>query len=484
VQIAKQRIGVFRITDADRRKLEALLYKRYPHREWGTFFRFGYRITSWGIHVCFVDAVEPHDGDLDESSGIVEFNARYILRAQLELERSALGVGVIHSHPQDCGTGASFLDNDMDEYFSREFSLYSDKRPYISIRVARDSEDRFTFNGEAWLGREVIPIIDLFTVGPELQHDLARGELDKFAQAPDETRARLFALIGRHAGRLQAATVGVVGCSGLGSPAVHLLVRAGVRKFVLIDPELFAPSNFERMHGSVWGDLKSNQAKIEILSRLIRDIEPDAQIIAITKNVLDDSVLDELLRCDLVLGCTDSQHSRAALGDLANHYLLPCLDAAVLMRAKDGRLLEQVGEIARYSPDEPCPWCLGRINQKVLAYELMTREEREQRARAAKDAVRRGIDGEQYWGEAPPRELTVGYMTTTVGAMQAGYAESWITGTSQMPHQRFQFDLGMPLLGVVPAEKSRRPECSCNWTKGWSDQARSDRSVTKPAHWK
>src|SRR5262249_24827070 len=147
------------------------------------------------------------------------------------------------------------------------------------------------------------------------------------------------------------------------------------------------------------------------------------------------------------------------------------------------RWKEQVGEIDRYSPDEPCPWCLGRISQKALAFEFMTDEEREQRANAAADAVGRGIDGEQYWGNAPQRELTVGYMTTRVGAMQTGYVEGWSTGASKMPHQRFQFDIGMPLLGVVPIQKSRRPECSCNRTKGWSDQGRADSSVTKPSHW-
>jgi hypothetical protein len=237
------------------------------------------------------------------------------------------------------------------------------------------------------------------------------------------------------------------------------------------------------MHGSTWQDVESKPLKVEILRRLILEINPEAEVTIIRGNVLDEVVLDALLRCDLVLGCTDSQHSRAALGDYASHYLLPCIDAAVLMRAKNGQLTEQVGELARYSPGEPCPWCLGRINQKALAYELMTNEEREQRAQAAAEAIQRGIDGAQYWGEKPPRELTVGYLTSAVGAMQAGYAEGWITGSSSMPHQRFQFDLGMPLLGVVPAQKARRPECSCNRTKGWSDQARADRSVTMPPHW-
>ncbi len=139
------------------------------------------------------------------------------------------------------------------------------------------------------------------------------------------------------------------------------------------------------------------------------------------------NVLDELLRCDLVLGCIDSQNSRAALSDYATHYLLPCIDSAALMRAKRGKLIEQVGEFARYMADEPCAWCLGRINQKVLWYELMTDEERENRKRVAAEAVERGIDGEQYWGGEPPKELTVGYMTTAVGAIQAGFVEGWIT---------------------------------------------------------
>ena len=165
----------------------------------------------------------------------------------------------------------------------------------------------------------------------------------------DERTARLTELLGERSGRLPNSVVGVVGCSGTGSPAVHVLVRAGVRRFVLVDPEFFAPSNHERMHGSTWHDLEAKPPKVEILRRLILEINPKAEVIIIRGNVLNENVLDQLLRCDFVLNCTDSQHSRAALGDFASHYLLPCLDVAVLMRAKNGKLTEQVGEIARYS---------------------------------------------------------------------------------------------------------------------------------------
>jgi hypothetical protein len=478
-----KQFGLFRITAADREKLQTLLFKRYPHREWGTFFRFGYRLTEWGIHVSFVDAVEPRPGDLKEESGIVEFSAGYILRAQLALAETKLGMGVVHSHPEDCGTGASSLDNDMDGYFSDEFSTYGAGRPYVSLRVAKSADGLFSFSGEAWINDEQLQITEWLTVGKELEREVSETTGSKKNTLFDEGTARLTELVGERTARLPKSFVGVIGCSGTGSPAVHILVRAGVRRFVLVDPEAFVSSNLERMHGSVWRDLKTKPPKVEILRRLILSINPEAEVKIIRGNVLDENVLDQLLQCDLVLGCTDSQHSRAALGDYASHYLLPCLDVAVLMRAKNGKLTEQVGEIARYTPDETCPWCLGRISQKALAYELMTDTEHEQRAQAAAEAVKRGVDGAQYWGDRPPRELTVGYMTTAVGAIQAGYAEGWITGASAMPHQRLQFDLGMPLLGVVPADKPRKQECSCNWTKGWGDQARAERSVSKPPHW-
>ena len=163
-----------------------------------------------------------------------------------------------------------------------------------------------------------------------------------------------------------------------------------------------------------------------------------------------------LLRCDLILGCTDSNYARAALGDIAAHYLVPVLDLAVQMRAEDGILREQIGEIALYAPGLPCPWCRGRVDVNGIRYETATEAERQFRADAAAAAELRGVDGAQYWGGAPPPELTVGYLTTTVGAMGAGYAQNLLLGSAKLPHHRFQFDLGLSSLGVVSDERLPR----------------------------
>jgi hypothetical protein len=479
------KVCLFRITGRDRKQLEDLLFKRYPAREWGTFFRFGYRVTEWGLHVTFVELFPPRGSDLDERSWIVEFSASYILRAQLSTEQDALGVGVIHSHPQGFETSASSLDMDMDGYFAAEFATYGDGRPYVSLRLGGRKDGQIRFSGEAWLNGEKIPVTEFLTVDaqPERLYSESTPERNFHRLDSGESLDRVRQLLGdRNVSRLPLSCVGIVGCSGLGSPAAHVLARGGVGRFVLVDPKCFSRSNHERCHASSFDDLGKGDPKVELVQRMIRKINPSAEVTMIQGNALDEIVLDELLRCDLLLGCTDSQYSRATLSDFATHYLLPCIDAAVLMRATKGILTEQVAEFARYSPEEPCAWCLGRINQKALWYELMSEEERTQRRIAARAATDRGVDGEQYWGGEPPMELTVGYMTSTVGSMQAGFAQGMITGSFCMPHQRFQFDLGMPSLGVVPADKEPNPDCSCRRTKGWSDQARADRSVSRPSH--
>lgn len=485
---------VFRIRGSDRMALERLIFQRYPDSEWGTFFRFGFRRTTWGLAACFVGAERPEPGDLDRSSPVTVFRSKYILRAHHIVEDGPLAAGVIHSHPEGGRTFPSQTDDDMDGYFAAEFERYGRGRPYVSLIFARNADGSFRFTGRVFDHGEWYPVTDLLTVGEALLRDRSES-LPPHGDNPlgggsglvESTTARIETLLGRAASeRLALAKVGIIGCSGTGSPATHLLARAGVQDFVLVDPQKFAPSNLERMHGSRFADAVAHPppSKVEILARLIHEINPHARVTAIRGNVLDEIVLDALLDCDLVLGCTDTQHGRAALGDLASHYLLPSIDVGVAMRAKHGHLTTQLVEVCKQAPDLPCPFCLGRIDQNALAYELMTDDERQWRREAAELAVQRGVDGAQYWGGEPPAELTVGYLTSLAGSLVAGYAENWLTGAGAMPHPRFQFDVGWTKLDVSPIEGKRQSGCSCGRTIGHADQARADRSVSRPPHWK
>jgi hypothetical protein len=274
-----------RILKSDREKLDRLIFQRYPAKEWGSFFRFGFRRTPWGLAASFVSTEPPKPGDLDRQSPLTVFRSRYILRAHHIVEDSNMAAGVIHSHPQGFDTFPSPSDDDMDDYYSKELERYGKGQPYMSIISARDRDGGFYLTGRVYDNGEWYPVTDLLTVGDELEHDFCQvrqqtseAELDiaeeKQTAGAESFTARLEALLGKAASkRLSRSTVGVLGCSGTGSPAVHVLARAGVGRFILVDPQMLSHSNVERVHGSRFDDFRLDEppAKVKSLARLIKE---------------------------------------------------------------------------------------------------------------------------------------------------------------------------------------------------------------------
>jgi len=484
------RHSILRVRSGGLAALEKHVYQRYPQREWGTFFEFGYRRTSWGLALSYVDGFWPEAGDLDRQVGLTRFLDQYSRRAFHRAADSPLALGVVHSHPEGSRTWPSGIDDDMDGYFAREFAAFGQGKPYCSLILQRNSRTGLTFTGRVYDRGEWFPVEKLLTVG--VQIDLLTSEAEEPGTAEtlsnsdtsESTRARLVSVLGLpSARRLRQATAGIIGCSGTGSPAAHVLARAGLGGFVLVDPKRFASSNLERTHGSEWDDIEREPYKVELVADLIRSINPSARITTLAGNILHENVIDELLRCDLLLGCTDTQHGRAKLSDLAAHYLLPSVDLGVLMEGQNGRVTSQVADLAVYSPDLPCAFCIGRIDGSELSNELMSEDERIARQSQAAAAAARGDDPDQYWRQRARQLHTVGYLTTMLGALGSGYAEGWLTGTFSPPHSWFQFDIGRQRLGIVAPPRDRNAACSCGRHIGWGDLAKSYGNVSKPDHW-
>ncbi|BBO34174.1 ThiF family adenylyltransferase [Lacipirellula parvula] len=481
--------ALLRIREADRRALEKFIFQRYPDREWGTFFRFGWRKTSWGLALSYLDGLWPGAGDLDRQTPLTTFKDQYSLRALQSAESAKeLGVGVVHSHPEGYGTYPSPLDDDMDEYFAKEFAARTNGAPYLSFILQRSEASGLTFSGRVYYRGTWLPLVDMLTVGSSIER--IRSELlphqDDSANGEESTSRRLEQLIGAPSvTRLRRSVIGVVGCSGTGSPATHVLTRARAGELVLVEPQRVANSNHERFHGLYRKHLESSPLpfKVDVLDELVRAIDPTTAVTGLVGNILHENALDELLRCDIVLGCTDSLHGRVAFSDFSRHYLLPCLDVGVGMDGKSGRITEQLIEFTLYSPDLPCAFCQGRIDAAGLSYELMSDEERATREEQAREAVKRGDDPDQYWRGNQRQLHTVGYLTSTAGSMAAGYAMGMLTGAFEMPHSTMQFDIGQQRFGFVAEPRSQRALCNCSKHVGWGDAARPFRNVGLPRHW-
>src|SRR5205823_6424926 len=90
----------------------------------------------------------------------------------------------------------------------------------------------------------------------------------------------------------------------------------------------------------------------------------------------------ELLDADMVIGCTDTHGSRAALNDLVSAYLLPVIDVGVQAGAKkNADLAALVAEISVLTPVTPCLWCRERISADVIRAENLPPEQRDRLVR-------------------------------------------------------------------------------------------------------
>lgn len=482
--------ALLRISGSSRRELEKLVFSRHPNREWGSFFTFGFRRTPWGCALSYVAAVPPQAGDLDRNTNVVKIRSGYTFRAMGLLDSSPLGIGVVHSHPQGWGTVPSLSDDEMDRYFGTDLFLgygVGADRPYCSLIVNRGKDGVLEFSGRVLFDSRWLAVREVLSIGDTIERiaSLPMLTYQRIDALSESTTARLEGLLGSDSrDRLQRAAIGVVGGGGTGSPAVEALARAGVGELVLVDPQRLSPSNLERVHGSTLADVSAPEPpfKVECMAQMVRRINPCCCVRSIVGNVLDEEVRDELLRCDLILGCSDTHHSRAALGDLSTLYLIPSLDVAVQMEGNGGKVSSQIAEVLKLSPDLPCPFCHGRVSPVALSQELMTDEERSQRQQAAQVAREQGGNPGAYWTDEPQLH-TVGYLTTVVGAMAAGYAIGWMTGSFGMPGERFQFDLSKPNFAFALAPGLRKPECVCRRLRGYSEQGRADFSVSRPDHW-
>ena len=472
---------ILRVAAPEFEELQRLVFRRYPNSEWATFARFGWRDPGDVLVVTLASIDPPQNGDLDEEVGHVAFDEQYTLRVALAAEKHVLAVGVIHSHPENCAPQPSTIDNDMDGYYSQYFADFAPNRPYVSLILSIVAKQLVVSGRIFWGGKWLT-----------LEHTAAEREIVEswpgrtYKRPPSYEVARVARFVsafGEEAfSRLRGSCATIIGAGGTGSAAIEILARAGIGRLVIVDPDVVGRSNLERIHGSVPGHAKKKIPKVVVASELVHQIDPSIEVVALQGRVPQSDVIDAVVSSDIALGCTDQQHSRLALSDLAFRYLVPAIDCGVVLEGEAGTITGQVAQFVRLLAADPCVLCRNMIDPRRVAQELMSSEEREQRAAAAAAAQIRGDDPDPYWQRE--RQInTVGYMTSAVGAMLAGYAIGWLTRRFDPPFERLQMNFVAPFLDVTDLPQKQRSECACAKFRGWADQASAEALVSTPSHW-
>jgi hypothetical protein len=181
----------------------------------------------------------------------------------------------------------------------------------------------------------------VYQVGRTLER--ASGETAAGGDADDrfDRQVRAFGRDGQVA--IGGLTVALVGLGGTGSVTAEQLAHLGVSKFILADFDMLEVTNLNRVVGAARDDV--GVAKIDIASRMIKRVNPAANVEAINGDIADDPVAKRLLDADIIFSCTDSHASRAIVGQIAYQYLIPTIDMGVSISVRDGRLAYITGRV-------------------------------------------------------------------------------------------------------------------------------------------
>jgi hypothetical protein len=147
---------------------------------------------------------------------------------------------------------------------------------------------------------------------------------------------------------LSKLKIGVVGCSGTGSPTIEQLKRLGVGELVLVDPDYVDFLNLNRIINSTLKDAEGKVAKTTLMKRAIEETGFRTKVTCFEKAITDRAVVKELAGCDVLFSCVDSVEARHVLNLIASFYIVPLFDMGVDIIADGQGGIQTINGIVHY----------------------------------------------------------------------------------------------------------------------------------------
>ncbi len=110
--------------------------------------------------------------------------------------------------------------------------------------------------------------------------------------------------------RLAAARVGIAGAGGLGSNSAVMLVRSGIRRLAVADPDRVEASNLNRQ---AFFPADLGRSKVAALGDILRLLEPDLEYHGADLRLNAENAPGFFAGCDLVLEAVDEPEAKAGL---------------------------------------------------------------------------------------------------------------------------------------------------------------------------
>ena len=165
---------------------------------------------------------------------------------------------------------------------------------------------------------------------------------------------------------LAACRVGIIGLGGGGSHIAQQLAHLGIGQFIICDPDRVEDSNLNRLVGATHRDAEVSTRKTAVARRLIKRINPEAQVLCLPMRWQEEGIA--FRNCDVIFGCVDSYSERDQIERMCRRFLIPYIDIGMdVTPLKSGYCIS--GQVILSMPGKLCMWCLGFLNEALLAEE-------------------------------------------------------------------------------------------------------------------
>lgn len=244
--------------------------------------------------------------------------------------------------------------------------------------------------------------------------------------------------------KLRNTSVVVVGVGGLGSPLIQHLALLGVKRVTSIDDEELDNTNRNRFVGAKHTDPVPGSPKVSLAHRLIQDINPDVESVALRAGLVSEEAFAAVKAGDWVIGGFDCDGPRFVLNELCAAYDKPYIDMASDVPESGiygGRVCVSLN-------DDGCLDCLNLLDRKAIRRFFETEEYRD-----GEDAI---------YGIAKDTLKEKGPSVSPINAVVAGLAatEFMAAVTGLRPPTRLQEYRGWQSKVAVIVDEPRA-DCPC-----------------------
>lgn len=285
-----------------------------------------------------------------------------------EAHEKGFGLIKFHSHFLEDSDFSLLDDNSDNSFFDSVYGWLDDGLPHASVIMYPNG----TFKGRI-INDDLSfsPVANFSIVGESVK--MFNSITDTKVQKQFKRNAQAFGI--KTVSALKNMKIGVIGCSGTGSPLIQILYRLGVGQLVIIDPDIMGFENLNRIVTSKVSDVRNKKLKVDVIKEHIDAVDIGTEVKTFSC-LLQESreAINEFASCDFIFGCMDSVEGRHYLNLISTDYIIPIIDIGVKLVADGiGGIDSIIGNIHYVYPNSKTLLERGVYTQDELAAESLKR---------------------------------------------------------------------------------------------------------------